>query len=51
MKSLTYIQYYKMILKAKYNNPDLYIATYTEAKRNLIPEQFELLQQKITAAA
>ncbi|MDO6737966.1 hypothetical protein [Wenyingzhuangia sp. 2_MG-2023] len=51
MKNLTYCQYYDLILKAKKNNPYLYVATYNEAKRNLIPEQFTLLQQKISNAA
>lgn len=51
MKNLNYTQYYNMILKAKSNNPDLYVTTYSEAKRNLIPKEFELLQQKMTTAA
>ncbi len=51
MKSSSYTHYFDMILKVKSNNPDLYVATYTEAKRNLIPKEFRLLQQKIAEAA
>lgn len=51
MKSSSYTHYYDMILKVKSNNLDLYVATYTEAKRNLLPKEFQLLQQKIAEAA
>ncbi|WP_160162395.1 hypothetical protein [Ochrovirga pacifica] len=50
MKNTNYTHYYQMIQKVKSTNPDLYVATYNEAKRNLVPEQFLLLQQKITTA-
>lgn len=51
MKKLTYTQYFELIQKAKRNNPYFYVTTYSEAKRNLIPEQFMLLQEKISKAA
>ncbi|GGF81120.1 hypothetical protein [Wenyingzhuangia marina] len=51
MKKLTYTQYFELILKAKKHNPYFYVATFNEAKRNLVPEQFMLLQQKISKAA
>ncbi|WP_160162389.1 hypothetical protein [Ochrovirga pacifica] len=51
MKKLTYTQYFEIIQKAKQHNPYLYVSTYKEAKKNLIPEQFVLLQEKISAVA
>ncbi|MGY5354805.1 hypothetical protein [Wenyingzhuangia sp. IMCC45467] len=51
MKKLTYSQYFDLILKAKKNNPYLYVSVYNEAKRNLIPKQFRLLQEKILKTA
>lgn len=51
MKNTSHSEYYDLIQKAKKNNPYLYVAIYNEAKRNLIPKQFTLLQQKMTSAA
>ncbi|MDO6738204.1 hypothetical protein [Wenyingzhuangia sp. 2_MG-2023] len=50
MKNLTYSQYSTLLQKVK-GNPYLYVSTYTEAKRNLIPEQFNLFQQEINNIA
>ncbi|WP_157359318.1 hypothetical protein [Wenyingzhuangia fucanilytica] len=47
MEKLNHDQYYDLIQKAKSNNAYLYISVYTEAKRNLIPEHFMLLQRKM----
>ena len=51
MKKLSYTQYYDLIQKAKKNNPYFYVSIYNEAKRNLIPKQFMLLQEKMTKVA
>lgn len=51
MKNLTYSQYYDLIERTKGYNPYLYVSVYKEAKENLMPEQFKLLQQQIANVA
>ncbi|MGY6650016.1 hypothetical protein [Wenyingzhuangia sp. IMCC45574] len=51
MKKLTYNQYFDLIQKAKDTSPYLYVSTFKDAKENLVPEHFNLLQQRIAKVA
>ncbi len=47
MKNLSYTHYLNLINKIK-GNPYLYVSTYKEAKKNLIPNQFTELQHRLS---
>lgn len=47
MNNLSYTHYLKIINKIK-NNPYLYVSTYREARKNLIPDQFTQLKNSLS---